>query len=137
MVVSWLRDRIAKKRPRPAKWAIFSNLQTERLEERSTPSATLVRDLNTHTGSAFTTFGANDPPVELHGHLYFMADDGIHGRELWQTDGTAAGTSMVMDINAGPAPSSYDSIGMPSIVKAGNELFFAADDGVHGSELWA
>src|SRR5262245_50751287 len=130
MVVTWLRDRFGRKRSRPAKWAIFTNLQTERLEERATPSASLLRDINTHTGPAFTNFGFNDPPVELHGRLYFMADDGVHGRELWQTDGTAAGTTMVMDINPGPVPSSFGWNDSPSIVRAGDQLFFAADDGV-------
>jgi ELWxxDGT repeat protein len=136
MVTTWLRDKFGKKKSRPAKWAIFTNLQTERLEERITPSATLLRDLNTHTGPAFTTWLSNDPPVEFHGRLYFMADDGVHGRELWQTDGTAPGTSMVMDINPGAAPSSYGPTGTPSIVVANNEMFFSADDGVHGTELW-
>ncbi|HLW66159.1 MAG TPA: ELWxxDGT repeat protein [Gemmataceae bacterium] len=137
MVVTWLRDKLGKKKSRTAKWAIFTNLQTERLDERSVPSATLVRDINTHTDSALTTYLSNDPPVEYRGHLYFMADDGVHGRELWQTDGTATGSSLVMNINPGSGSSSYGPTGTPSIVVANNEMFFSADDGVHGAELWA
>ena len=41
------------------------------------------------------------PFVESNGTLFFTADDGIHGRELWKTDGTAAGTVLVKDITPG------------------------------------
>ena len=33
------------------------------------------------------------------GTIYFSADNGINGRELWKTDGTVAGTQMVLDLN--------------------------------------
>ncbi|MEQ6902599.1 hypothetical protein [Nocardioides sp. YIM 152588] len=62
------------------------------------------------------TRAAGPPPLEvalypddLHvaygGHLYFYADDGVHGRELWRTRGTAASTGMVVDTNPGNASS--------------------------------
>ena len=42
-------------------------------------------------------------PTELtnvDGTLFFAADDGAHGVELWKSDGTAAGTVLVADIRA-------------------------------------
>lgn len=63
------------------------------------------------------------------GVLYFTADDGVHGRELWSFDGTAA--TLVADIHPGK-DGSY-----PAGLRSWNgALWFAADDGVAGSELW-
>ena len=31
--------------------------------------------------------------------LYFQANDGMNGIELWRSDGTSAGTNLVKDIN--------------------------------------
>ena len=55
----------------------------------------------------------------------------MHGRELWKTDGTEAGTVLVLDL----FPGSYGSY-PGDLVMVGNTLFFRADDGVHGRELW-
>ncbi|GBF00439.1 hyalin, partial [Microcystis aeruginosa NIES-298] len=33
--------------------------------------------------------------------LFFTANDGVNGYELWKSDGTAAGTVLVKDINPG------------------------------------
>jgi ELWxxDGT repeat protein len=64
--------------------------------------------------------------------LYFSADDGVNGRELWKSDGTEAGTVSVADL----APGS-ESSDPQFLTLAGLHLFFSADDGTHGRELWA
>lgn len=67
--------------------------------------------------------------------LFFVADDGVHGSELWTSDGTAEGTLMVKDIY--PDSLEWPRDEPPKYLAAmGDRLFFAADDGVHGHELW-
>jgi ELWxxDGT repeat protein/VCBS repeat-containing protein len=66
------------------------------------------------------------------GLLYFGANDGVHGVELWQSDGTTAGTSLVQDINPGPADGLFPNF----LAVAGGKLYFGANDGVHGIEPW-
>lgn len=78
----------------------------------------------------------------LNGIGYFLARDADHGRELWRTDGTEVGTYMVADINPGTAsgPSNgmayATSQGRSSFRILNNTLYFVADNGTHGAELW-
>ncbi len=74
------------------------------------------------------------PPIHLRAlssGLVFAADDGVHGFELWRSDGTAAGTVLLRDVNPGSAGS-----GIEGFQVAGGRVFFSADDGAHGFELW-
>lgn len=87
----------------------------------------LVKDINPVT----TSFPAG--LIEVGGTLFFAADDGVHGRELWRSDGTAAGTEMVEDI----VPAGLDrNSSLRWLTSADDLLFFVADDGAHGTELW-
>jgi ELWxxDGT repeat protein len=63
--------------------------------------------------------------------VFFRANDGTNGFELWRSDGTSAGTQLVKDINPGSS-SSYPQ----SLTNVGGTLFFSASDGAHGRELW-
>jgi ELWxxDGT repeat protein len=64
--------------------------------------------------------------------FYFAATDGVHGIELWRSDGTDGGTVMLRDINPG-AGDSYPT----GFAALGSELFFQARSATGGSgELW-
>jgi ELWxxDGT repeat protein len=79
--------------------------------------------------------------------LYFRANDGKHGVELWKTDGTERGTKLIKDINpaAPPAETTDDcksakscagSSWVDDMTLVGKTVFFSANDGKHGVELW-
>ncbi|RYU95116.1 ELWxxDGT repeat protein [Emticicia agri] len=76
-------------------------------------------------------YNANEQLVIIGSTVYFRADDGISGQELWKSDGTAAGTAIVKDIN--PLGGSSN---LRELTKAGNTLFFIAFDYNTGYELW-
>jgi ELWxxDGT repeat protein len=70
----------------------------------------------------------------VNGTLFFAAADGTHGRELWTSDGTAAGTVLVEDIDPRTEDGYY--AGPQYLTEAGGTLFFTAYDGTHNRELW-
>ncbi|HZI67814.1 MAG TPA: ELWxxDGT repeat protein, partial [Thermoanaerobaculia bacterium] len=71
--------------------------------------------------------------TEFEGNVFFFANDGSSGRELWRTDGTSGGTVLVRDIAVGPNGSIE---AFQTLVEANGLLYFASDDGIHGLELW-
>jgi ELWxxDGT repeat protein len=65
------------------------------------------------------------------GTFLLVADDGLHGPELWRSNGTASGTSLVVDLRTGPEGS--HPYGLTPL---GSSVFFAAWDWTSGQELW-
>ena len=108
----------------------------ETLERRTLLSASLVRDLNLDTASS-APFSVTD----VNGTAFFYANDGVHGYELWKSDGTPGGTALIKDINpgaghsAGP-PSFGAGSPPPAMAVVGGVLYFSATDPAAGMELW-
>jgi ELWxxDGT repeat protein len=70
--------------------------------------------------------------------IYFLADDGIHGEQIWVSDGTAAGTLRITGFTD-PAPFTLprSALGPNRLVEVlGDQLVFFANSG-GASGLWA
>lgn len=94
----------------------------------------LVKDIRPGSGSSNASFNTYSARAVLNGNLYFIANDGATGYEVWKSDGTAAGTVLVADVNPGSATSRPREL-----MAANGKLFFAALDGPDASfsqELW-
>ncbi len=102
----------------------------------TTSGTTLVRDVapgpaGSYFIGTFSTMGHE---------ALFTASDHVSGREYWRTDGTEAGTSEVADLApglAGGAPRWFTTGGRTPPVRSGGRMYFAANDGTTGDELWS
>ena len=76
----------------------------------------MVKDLENDSGY----LGLRLPShlTNVNGTLFFCVNDGTNGVELWRTDGTSAGTTMVKDIYIGQTSSS------PMNLTAVNDILF-------------
>lgn len=89
------------------------------LDITATPQAKLVQNINP-TGSSnpanLTALGSS---------VYFTANDGVNGVQLWRSDGNTA-TSL----------SNISSFNPNNLVVFNNRLYFTASDSTFGRELW-
>lgn len=108
----------------------------------------MVKDIypGSHTfgeGEYYYSYSNSANPYQLvkfQDKVFFVADDGIHGPEIWQSDGTAKGTKLVKDINTTPVDSRPDQQTFGSnpnqLTVVGDYLYFQTSDPINGEALW-
>jgi ELWxxDGT repeat protein len=96
----------------------------------------LVKEINTlkHSGSPLSSnpYGF----IDFKNGVYFAANDGVTGYELWKTDGTANGTVLVKDIFPGGAAPFFNGSNPTRFVVHNDTLYFVASALGTGAELW-
>jgi large repetitive protein len=139
----------------PRAWGYNFEPDTELFRSDGTrPGTGLVKNINRFTSEGNLHHNCYEAPsdpgpgIELGGRLLFAADDGLRGRELWESTGTRAGTSMLRDIDprrldesppdACDTRRSRTGLGSDprSFIRFGDGVLFTATDGAAGRELW-
>ena len=80
------------------------------------------------------TSGASAYPIHMtvyNGKIIFSANNCVNGEELWSSDGTASGTTMLKDVMTGSGGGC--KVSKPYLCN--NKAYFVADNGT-GAELW-
>jgi ELWxxDGT repeat protein len=97
----------------------------------------LVKDIYPGQAPGYPTMSINDANssfphnlTAIGNRVFFVANNGANGNQLWVSNGTTAGTSLVKVINpAGTDP--------PYMIPFDGVLYFLANDGVNGMQLWS
>ncbi len=103
-----------------------------------------IKDINDSGSSFYTSYYSKEILTSVNGTLFFTADDGVSGVELWKSDGTEGGTMRVKDLNSGtqdafyclPYPYTSAPDCFAKLTSTNDSVFFWANDGTHGYELW-
>lgn len=96
-----------------------------------TPNTTsLLADLHRY-GASETQSSDIRSFAPVASRVFFSANDGIHGREAWVSDGTSRGTQRLTDIRPGLGSSNAGGF-----TETANGIVFTASTDAHGSELW-
>ncbi|HEY0655848.1 MAG TPA: ELWxxDGT repeat protein [Chryseosolibacter sp.] len=68
------------------------------------------------------------PTASVGNGFYFVQSDGLHGNELWRSDGTEAGTFMMFDLNTADGNYTSRDYDIRSFLVFNNRLHFSAKD---------
>lgn len=111
-------------------WTATALFVTLAAGARAATPASLVHDIRHSSGPNLSS--SPRTMVSLGKRVLFWARTPRLGMELYKTDGTSAGTSLLLDLCPGPC----DSVGYFEPIVIGSRAFFLASDGARGVELW-
>ena len=90
-----------------------------------------IVNVNASTYNEIFDVGDAEPSINFvttDSYTFFTFDDGVHGSELWVTDGTPIGTKIVKDITEGESSSNISD----TLVSLNNKVYFTIGD----NNLW-
>ncbi len=98
----------------------------------------MVKDI--YSGASSSDPGRTQYATQAYGvhnnELYFAADDGTNGWELWKSDGTTNGTVLVKDIYSGASSGEPGLQYNDGFISFGSYLYFSARSSQNDYELW-
>ncbi|WP_294679575.1 ELWxxDGT repeat protein [uncultured Fluviicola sp.] len=102
----------------------------------TTAGTYLVKDINPGAESCLLITSPDQYFAELNGFIYFGAAEPVNGAELWKSDGTEAGTTLVANIDTSEAIVPNLGSNPAFFCKYNNAVYFSALRPVDGRELW-
>lgn len=102
------------------------------VSDGTTAGTVKVKDINVGN---LAFYPANGTGIVKNGKFIFIADDGVHGDELWISDGTETGTQLLKDITVGIE----SGVTVQTYLTRGNgsQFFFVAKEtGSNVREIW-
>lgn len=101
----------------------------------TTQGTALLKDIFTGTEGSIESFSNGDDYFYVfEGILYFSAENNTDGQELWRSDGTAAGTTMVKNIST--FTNSFKHSRPSEFAAHQGKVYFSADNTNDGRELF-